>query len=160
MEILWAPWRGRYVTATEKGGGCVLCQALAGACEERSLVVRVQEHAFALMNLYPYNSGHVMIAPKRHIGALSEATADELGEIMALAQQLERLYAQLYRPDGMNLGMNLGRSAGAGVADHIHLHLVPRWIGDTNFMTVSGSTRVVPEDPYEACLRLRAALEK
>ncbi len=158
MEILWAPWRGRYVTATQKDSGCVLCRALDGACEERSLVVRVEEHAFALMNLYPYNSGHVMIAPKRHIGALGEATADELGAIMALAQRLERVYAEIYRPDGMNLGMNLGRSAGAGIADHIHLHLVPRWTGDTNFMTVSGATRVVPEDPYEASSRLRAAL--
>jgi ATP adenylyltransferase len=158
MDVLWTPWRLRYVTATQKSDECVLCHALACADEAQSLVVRVEEHVFALMNLYPYNNGHVMIAPKRHVGALGEATPAELNETMALAQRLERVYARLYHPDGMNLGMNLGRTAGAGVADHIHLHLVPRWTGDTSFMTVSGATRVVPEDPYEACLRVREAL--
>jgi ATP adenylyltransferase len=112
------------------------------------------------MNLYPYNAGHVMIAPRRHIGSLAEATADELSEMMALARRMEQVLAEAYTPDGINLGMNLGKAAGAGVADHIHLHVVPRWAGDTNFMTTVGGTRVIPEDPAEARVRLRALLQK
>jgi ATP adenylyltransferase len=133
----------------------VLCRALE-AGEGEGLVVHVADHSFIVMNLYPYNAGHVMVAPRRHLGTLAAATAEELAEMMALAQRLEGVLGQAYRPDGLNVGMNLGRPAGAGVADHIHLHLVPRWIGDTNFMTVAGETRVISEDPREACRRLRA----
>ncbi len=136
--------------------GCVMCQTLAGAAQADSLVVHVAESCFVMMNLYPYNSGHVMVVPKRHVGRLSEATPDETAEMMALARRLEQTLTEIYRPDGLNVGMNLGRSAGAGVADHIHLHVVPRWTGDTNFMTVVGETRVIPEDPHLACERLRA----
>jgi ATP adenylyltransferase len=117
--------------------------------------VHTGELNFVVMNLYPYNGGHVMVAPKRHVGTLSEATVPELTEMMALARRLEEVFREVYRPDGINLGMNLGRPAGAGVADHIHLHLVPRWTGDTSFMTVVGGTRVIPEEPEQACLRLR-----
>jgi ATP adenylyltransferase len=101
-----------------------------------------------------------MIVPRRHLGSLAETTADELSEMMALARRLEAVMAEVYAPDGINLGLNLGKAAGAGVADHIHLHMVPRWVGDTNFMTTIGGTRVIPEDPIEACARLRARLEK
>jgi ATP adenylyltransferase len=118
-------------------------------------VVHRGKSAFVVMNLFPYNAGHVMVAPARHVGSLGLATPEELAEIMALAQRLEGVLATEYSPDGMNLGMNLGRSAGAGVADHLHLHVVPRWTGDTNFMTVSAETRVLPEDPAEAAVRLR-----
>jgi ATP adenylyltransferase len=102
------------------------------------------------MNLYPYGAGHVMVAPHRHVGCLRDASPDELNEMMALARETERAFEEVYHPDGINVGMNLGRAAGAGVADHIHLHLVPLWNGDTNFMTVVGETRVIPEDPAEA----------
>lgn len=156
MERLWAPWRGAYVTGTAKEPGCVFCGALEHAGEETSLVVHVAERAFVVMNLYPYNSGHVMVATRRHVGRLGEASAEELAEMMALARRLEAVMAELYRPEGLNLGMNLGRPAGAGIEDHIHLHVVPRWAGDTNFMSVVGGTRVIPEDPLEACRRLRA----
>jgi len=118
-------------------------------------VVHRGERVFILTNLFPYNAGHVMLATARHVGSLGEATPEELSEMMALARRLEAVMAEVYRPDGLNLGMNLGRPAGAGVADHIHLHVVPRWTGDTNFMTVVGETRVIPEDPAEACARLR-----
>jgi ATP adenylyltransferase len=107
------------------------------------------------MNLYPYNAGHVMVATRRHVGSLGDATAEELAEMMSLARRLEGVLEEVYRPDGVNIGMNLGRSAGAGVLGHIHLHVVPRWNGDTNFMTVVGETRVIPEDPVEGCRRLR-----
>ena len=155
METLWAPWRGEYVTSGAKEPGCVLCRALAGADEAESLVVHVAEHNFVVMNLYPYNGGHVMVAPRRHVGDLQSALPDELSEMMGLARRLEDVMKDVYHPDGLNLGMNLGRSAGAGVADHIHLHVVPRWSGDTNFMTVTGEVRVIPEDPRKACARLK-----
>ena len=135
---------------------CVFCEALQKAGAEDSLVVHVAPLNFVVMNLFPYNSGHLMVAPRRHVGSLQDATPEELDEMMALARRLEAITAEVYRPDGVNLGMNLGQSAGAGVADHIHLHFVPRWSGDTNFMTAAAETRVIPEDPREACRRLRS----
>jgi ATP adenylyltransferase len=155
MDRLITPWRRDYVTSGSKAPGCVLCRAAEGKDGAEPLVVHRGEANFVVMNLYPYGAGHVMVAPRRHVGSLAEASPEELGEMMALAREVERAFAEVYRPDGINLGMNLGRAAGAGVADHIHLHLVPRWNGDTNFMTTIGETRVIPEDPVEACARLR-----
>jgi len=143
------------VTTADRVPGCVLCRARDGADGAERLVVHRGVHNLVLMNLFPYNGGHVMVAPLRHLGSLAEASADELAEMMSFAQKLEAVFREVYKPDGINLGMNLGRPAGAGVADHIHLHLVPRWTGDTNFMTVVGGTRVIPEEPEQACLRLR-----
>ena len=156
MDVLWAPWRKAYLSAGGKMAECVLCRALERAAEQDSLVVHVASLSFIVMNLFPYNSGHVMIAPRRHVGTLAASTGGELAEMMALARRLEAVMTEEYRPDGLNIGMNLGRPAGAGVTDHIHLHVVPRWSGDTNFMTVAGDTRVIPEDPVEACARLRS----
>lgn len=160
MERIFAPWRMGYVSSAGKQEGCVLCEALVGAAEKGSLVVRVTNLSFAVMNLFPYNSGHLLVAPRRHLGSLTAATVDELAEMMGLVRRLEQALGEVYRPDGFNLGMNLGRVAGAGVADHIHLHLVPRWAGDTNFMTVTGETRVIPEDLVEAAARLRESLSR
>ena len=143
------------MTEGVRGADCVMCHALETAGSDESLVVHVAPLSFVVMNLYPYNSGHVMVAPRRHVGTLQAATPEELAEMMALARRLEEVAAEVYHPDGANLGLNLGRAAGAGVADHIHLHFVPRLAGDTNFMTVAGDTRVIPEDPREACRRLR-----
>ena len=156
MERIFAPWRSAYVTSGGNEPGCVLCRALEGAQEEGSLVVHRGAANFVVMNLYPYNSGHLMIATRRHVARLAEATPEELGEMMALARRSEAVLQHAYAPDGLNVGMNLGKPAGAGVADHLHLHVVPRWTGDTNFMTVAGGTRVIPEDPVEAARRLRA----
>ena len=144
---------------TDPQDGCVLCRALELCAAPDNLVVHVAPLAFVVMNLFPYNSGHVMVAPRRHVGRLADATPEELAEIMALTRRLEAVMAEVYRPDGLNIGMNLGRAAGAGVPDHIHLHVVPRWNGDTNYMTVAGGTRVIPEDPLQAAERLRAAFE-
>jgi len=160
FERIWSPWRKAYVTADAKEPGCVLCRALEHAADPDSLVVQVAALNFVVMNLYPYNAGHVMIAPRRHLGTLAEATSEELSEMMALARRLESVMARVYTPDGINLGLNLGKAAGAGVADHIHLHMLPRWAGDTNFMTTVGGTRVIPEDPVEACARLKAEIDK
>ncbi len=143
------------MTAGADEPGCVMCRAREGAGADDSLVVHVAALNFVVMNLYPYNGGHAMIAPHRHVGSLAAATPEELAEMMALARRLEAALVDAYHPDGVNVGMNLGRPAGAGVADHIHLHVVPRWVGDTNFMTVVGDTRVISEDPRQACARLR-----
>jgi ATP adenylyltransferase len=155
MERLFTPWRMAYVTSADRVPGCVLCRARDGVDGADRLLVHTGELNFVVMNLFPYNGGHVMVAPLRHVGSLAEATAEELSEMMALAQRLEAVFREVYKPDGVNLGMNLGRPAGAGVADHIHMHLVPRWTGDTNFMTVVGGTRVIPEEPEQAAARLR-----
>ena len=156
MDRIFAPWRRAYVTSAGGDAGCVFCAALASQGRKDSLLVHAGPLAFVVMNLFPYNSGHLMVAPRRHVGSLASASPDELNEMMVLARRLETILAEIYRPDGVNLGMNLGRPAGAGVVDHIHLHVVPRWVGDTNFMTVVGDTRVVPEDPVEASARLRS----
>jgi ATP adenylyltransferase len=156
MDVLWAPWREKYVTSGAKEPGCVLCRAIEGATAPDSLVVHVGAHDFVVMNRYPYNPGHIMIAPRRHVATLQDATVEELTEMMSLARRAEDVFREVYKPDGMNIGMNLGRPAGAGVADHIHLHAVPRWIGDTNFMGVVGGVRVIPEEPGLAASRLRA----
>ena len=148
------------MTEGVRTAACVMCDALLRAGSDDSLVVHVGALNFVVMNLYPYNAGHVMVAPNRHVGSLAEASADELAEMAALAKRLETVMAEVYTPDGINLGMNLGKAAGAGVADHIHLHMVPRWVGDTNFMTTVGGTRVIPEDPVEARARLRACFQR
>jgi ATP adenylyltransferase len=155
VERLFTPWRLTYVTSASKTPGCVLCRARDGADGAERLLVHSTDLSFVVANLFPYSGGHVMVAPRRHVGSLVEASEAELADLMTLARRLEEAFRQEYHPDGLNLGMNLGRSAGAGVADHIHLHLVPRWSGDTNFMTVLAETRVIPEEPEQACRRLR-----
>jgi len=154
VKHVFTPWRQAYVTEGARPASCVLCRAQEDG-EAEKLRVHVGEKNFVVMNLYPYNAGHVMVAPKRHIGSLAEATPEELSEMMALARRLEAILVSVYKPDGMNVGMNLGKAAGAGVADHIHLHVLPRWNGDTSFMTTLGDPRVIPEDPEKACARLR-----
>ena len=144
MERLWSPWRLKYVSSTGQPCACVFCEALAHDGDD-SLVVHRGRSAFVILNLFPYNSGHLMVVPDRHIATLSAATHEERCELMDLTQLAEQALTEAYRPQGLNVGMNLGRSAGAGIVDHIHVHVVPRWSGDTNFMTVVGEVRVLPE---------------
>jgi ATP adenylyltransferase len=155
MERIFAPWRNGYVTSGARQPGCVMCRAVETAGDADSLVVHAGAHCFVVMNLYPYNAGHAMVAPLRHVAGLGQATPEELAEMMVFAQRLESAFTAAYRPDGINLGMNLGKAAGAGVADHMHLHLVPRWNGDANFMSVLGETRVLSEEPAQGAARLR-----
>jgi ATP adenylyltransferase len=157
LEQIWSPWRKAYVTSGAKEPGCVLCRALEHAADPSSLVAHVADHTFVVMNLYPYNAGHVMIAPAPARGQPGRGHSRGAVGDDALARRLETVMAGLYTPDGINMGLNLGKAAGAGVADHIHMHMVPRWVGDTNFMTTVGGTRVIPEDPVEACAKLKAA---
>ena len=139
--------------AEASSADCVFCAAWART-EPESLIVTRARTCFVILNLYPYNNGHVMVVPNRHIGSLAEASREELSELMTLTRRAEIALTEAYRPHGMNMGINLGRPAGAGLPGHLHMHLVPRWEGDTNFMTVVGSTRVVPEEPPQTLKRL------
>jgi ATP adenylyltransferase len=157
-KSLWAPWRLEYVTQADEQEGCVFCLEASGSLEAAgSLLVRAGTDAVALLNKYPYSSGHVMVAPRRHIGGLAELTGDEVLEIHSLAVQAVDALGRLYGPGGFNLGWNLGRAAGAGIEDHVHLHVVPRWSGDTNFMPVLADVKVVPEHLLVTRDRLREA---
>jgi len=148
MDYLWSPWRFRYVSQVGKGEGCPFCPMVASdpSRDREQLVVYRGEFNFIALNLYPYTAGHVLVIPYDHVANLDQVRPGTLAEMMELAQRLQIALQKCYNPDGYNLGMNLGRSAGAGVVDHLHLHLLPRWTGDANFMTVVGETRVLPED--------------
>jgi ATP adenylyltransferase len=153
---LWAPWRLEYVQSATEQSGCVFCVALA-AGDAEGLVVARAEHAFVLLNRFPYSSGHLMVAPVRHVAALGGLADEEaLGMHRLAANAIEALGAT-FRPDGFNLGWNLGRVAGAGIVDHVHLHVVPRWSGDTNFMPVLADVKVLPEHLSESRRKLAEA---
>jgi ATP adenylyltransferase len=161
MFRLWSPWRLAYVTGTSTSSGCIFCDAAsAGDPERESLVLVRGRLAYVILNLYPYNSGHVMVVPNRHVATLSELDGAELGELMLLVQRAERALSDVYTPQGLNVGINIGKAAGAGMADHLHVHVVPRWSGDTNFMSTVGDVRVLPEEVPVSATRLRAAFEK
>jgi len=158
MDRLYTPWRLAYVTQSGlPTTACIFCDALA-RIDEHPLVVYRGQRAFVILNKYPYNNGHLMVVPHRHAGRLSELDAEEVGEMMGLAQSVERTLGDLYHPHGFNMGLNVGTAAGAGVLDHLHLHVVPRWLGDTSFMSVFSETRVLPEDLLTTAKRVREAL--
>ena len=145
------------MTGGTVGEGCVFCRAATG---DDPLVVRRGVSAFVILNLFPYNSGHLLIVPRRHVADLTALTRDELIVMAELTQAAAQVLADEYAPQGINIGMNLGKPAGAGVADHLHAHLVPRWTGDTNFMTVVGDVRVLPEEIAQTAARLRPAFAR
>ncbi len=158
MDRLWAPWRGEYVKQASEGEnqGCLFCE-LQKQEDQEALVLARSEQSFAVLNRYPYNSGHLMVAPLRHVSELEDVKDEENLDVQRLLQRCLRALKEAMEPDGFNLGMNLGRVAGAGVPGHVHWHLVPRWDGDTNFMTTVAETRVVPESLPSTFARLRAA---
>ena len=160
MDYLWTPWRYRYMEMVTRGQqpDCIFCDALQRNADAETLIVFRGAKSFIILNRFPYTSGHVMIVPYEHVAELHQCDADTLAEIMSLTQRMEKALKADYKPDGMNLGMNLGRAAGAGVTGHLHLHVLPRWIGDSNFMTVTGETRVHPEELRTTYERLRKAL--
>ena len=147
------------MTRTEEERGCVFCDALTHEAG-RALVVNQGERCFVILNLYPYNSGHLMIVPRRHVGTLAALEPSELGELAILTRRAEMALTEAYQPQGLNVGMNLGRPAGAGVLDHLHVHVVPRWTGDTNFMSVVGHVRVLPEELPQTAERLRPIFDR
>jgi ATP adenylyltransferase len=154
MEHLWSPWRLAYITRGSSPGGCVFCDALLdpGAAP---LIVHRGPTCFVILNLFPYNNGHLMVIPNRHIATLASATPEERGELIELTTRAEIALTEVFQPHGLNLGINLGKPAGAGILDHVHMHVVPRWNGDTNFMTVVGQTRVLPEELPDTAAKLR-----
>ena len=158
MDRLWTPWRLAYVTeASAIMSGCIFCDALAR--DHDPLIVHRGRACFVILNKFPYNNGHLMVVPNEHVGRLADLDAATLGEFASLTQASERVLVQLYDPHGFNMGLNLGKPAGAGVLDHLHMHVVPRWNGDTNFMSVVGETRVLPEELPQTAARLRPLFE-
>jgi ATP adenylyltransferase len=151
-EVLFAPWRYEYLVS-EKSGPCIFCAA-AAADDEGSLVVHRGAEVFVLLNRYPYTNGHLMVAPYRHDAWLSDSKGSTLDELIRTVARAEKVLTETYHTDGLNVGINFGSAAGAGVTGHYHVHVVPRWAGDTNFMTVAGDVRVVPEDLQQTRRRL------
>ena len=154
MDRLWSPWRLEYITRTDRDEGCIFCLE-SQPPESASLVVFEGRACYVILNLYPYNNGHLMVVPNRHVGSLAALTAEEMNEVGRLTQRCEAALTEAYQPHGFNIGVNLGKPAGAGVLDHVHVHVVPRWNGDTNFMTVVGEMRVLPENLAASAARLR-----
>jgi len=162
MDHLFTPWRYAYITEAVKNGendSCIFCELPKLPDKEARIVLRAQ-HCFIILNSFPYTSGHVMIVPFAHLDELSKLPETAAQEMMSLSQKMERVLRQVYSPDGINLGMNIGRAAGAGVAGHVHMHVLPRWVGDTNFMTVTGETRVLPEALDVTYQQIRAVLDR
>ncbi len=163
MDYLWTPWRYAYITAASKDegkpDGCIFCE-LPKLPDEQAKIVYRGKLCYVILNSFPYTSGHVMIVPFAHLDQLQKLPESAAQEMMALSQKMESVLRRVYTPDGINLGMNIGRAAGAGVTGHIHMHVLPRWVGDTNFMTVTGESRVLPEALEETWRRIRAALDR
>jgi ATP adenylyltransferase len=159
MKHLWSPWRLEYLHAT-RADGCIFCQAAAGDDDRQSLVLFRGERAFLILNRFPYNNGHLMVVPFAHVPSLEDLDAPTLTEMMLLLNRALAALRMAMQPDGFNLGANLGQVAGAGVQDHVHIHAVPRWAGDTNFMPIVGETRVVPETWLQTYDNLKAALDQ
>jgi ATP adenylyltransferase len=161
MDRLYSPWRAKYIASFGDKGKeedpCVFCDALGHGDDDEALILLRGKACFVIMNRYPYNSGHLMVLPYRHAAALNELTDEERLDIVRNLEYSMEIIAQAMKPDGFNIGSNLGRVAGAGVVDHIHFHVVPRWNGDTNFMPVLADTKVISEDLNETLLKLRKA---
>lgn len=157
MDKLWAPWRSPYIKSFEKKEkpGCVFCRALSNFKKKKDCqVIEVSEHAFSVLNIYPYNNGHVMVMPIRHIGDFQQLKPAELVDLMLLVQKTQATLKRVLKPDAFNIGLNLGREAGAGIRKHLHFHIVPRWNGDTNFMPLFSGTKVISQSLAELRKRL------
>jgi len=157
MDYLWTPWRYAYVSGADRATTCIFCDA-PKQTDEQARIVHRGTHCFIILNTYPYTNGHVMIVPYAHLDELQKLPPAAAAEMMALTQRMESVLRSLYRPDGLNLGMNIGKAAGAGVVGHIHMHILPRWIADANFASVIGETRVLPETLGVTWQRIREAL--
>lgn len=155
MDHLWAPWRATYIREKDRPSGCIFCKAAASDADEENLVVYRGRLSFVILNRYPYTSGHLMVAPLAHISRLQQADEATADEIMRLSRLAEGVLEEIYKPEGLNLGMNLGEAAGAGIEQHIHMHLLPRWWGDANFMTSVADTRILPEALEETYAKMK-----
>jgi ATP adenylyltransferase len=160
MDYLWTPWRYAYVTAAEKASGCIFCDLPKAGDDAKARIVYRGQNCYIVLNTFPYTPGHVMIVPFAHLDALQKLPVETAQEMMQLSQKMEGTLRELYKPDGINLGMNIGKAAGAGVAGHIHMHVLPRWVADANFVSVIGETRTLPETLEVTYERIRRALEE
>jgi ATP adenylyltransferase len=158
MDYLWTPWRYAYIKESQGTPGCIFCEKLKEKDDAKALIIHRGRHCFICLNAYPYSNGHSMVIPYAHLDELQKLPVDTANELIGLTQRLESALRKLYGPDGINVGVNLGKAAGAGVDGHVHLHILPRWFGDTNFMTVVGETRVLPEALETTYRRMKAAL--
>jgi ATP adenylyltransferase len=159
MDYLWTPWRYAYVTTGDKTKSCIFCDLPKLRDDAKARIVHRGQTCYIVLNTFPYTPGHVMVVPFAHLDELQKLPTDAAHEMMDLSQKMERVLRQLYTPDGVNLGMNIGKAAGAGVAGHIHMHVLPRWVADANFVSVVGETRVLPESLETTYARIKAALE-
>ena len=163
FKILWAPWRIRYIldhsSKSSKEKECFLCKAVNENKDEENLIVFRSKYSFVIMNKYPYNNGHLMVAPYRHVPSLEDLNDEELLDIMKLIKYMLLILRKALNPDGFNIGANLGKCAGAGLEDHVHIHIVPRWIGDTNFMPIVANTKVLPELLSDTYRKLREVIK-
>jgi ATP adenylyltransferase len=157
MDYLWTPWRYAYVSTAENLPGCIFCE-LPKLEDSKALIVHRGQHCFVVLNSFPYSPGHVMIVPFAHLDQMRKVPPEAAHEMMDLAQKMESTLRELYTPDGINLGMNIGKAAGAGVAGHVHMHVLPRWVADANFISVVGETRVLPETLETTYQRIKASL--
>jgi ATP adenylyltransferase len=146
MDYLWTPWRYTYIKSADTAQGCIFCDKPKEHDDEKNLIVYRGQYCYVILNAFPYTSGHAMIVPYAHVDEFQKLDPASANELTALTQKLEGVLRSLYRPEGINLGMNIGKAAGAGVAGHIHMHILPRWTADANFMSVVAETRVLPED--------------
>ena len=160
MDFLWSPWRYTYVSSGAATERCVFCIGESPDNDAKLLVLHRARFNFVIMNLYPYTTGHLMVVPYAHLARLSDTDSEQMNEMMALSRHAVRIIEEVYCPDGFNIGMNIGECAGAGVRDHLHLHIVPRWCGDVNFMTAAGETRVLPEGLAVSYQKLKPLFER
>ncbi|MCX8184480.1 MAG: HIT domain-containing protein [Sulfolobales archaeon] len=159
MKILWAPWRMSYIKKASEISECLFCKAYSSKSDENYLILMRTQHSLVMLNAYPYNTAHVMIAPRRHISRVELLNDYEVLDLFNLTRAVMKAVDEEYRPEGYNIGLNIGRTAGAGIEAHLHIHIVPRWSGDTNFMPVIASTKVIPEDLKVTLARLKARLD-
>ena len=161
MEVLWTPWRMSYIKSVveKKRGGCLFCE-VQNMEDEEALILYRGKRVFVMLNAFPYNTAHVMIVPYRHVSSIEEMEDEELTETMAITKKVMRVIREEYKPDGFNLGWNIGSAAGAGIPGHVHLHVVPRWVGDSNFMTVVGGVKVLPEALSDTYKKLKRGLQR
>jgi len=164
MDVLWAPWRMEYILSHKNEQGCIFCPGEDRSRDEERLILHVGKKTMVIMNRYPYNNGHLLVAPVRHVGALDQLSPEEILDLMMTVRQCIDVLKMVMQPEGFNVGLNLGRVAGAGVEGHLHFHIVPRWNGDTNYMTVLGEVRVIPEHLRQTykklCEKFRASIDK
>jgi len=158
MDYLWTPWRFAYITAGEKKSGCIFCELPKVGDDAKVHIIYRGRYCYVILNTFPYTAGHVMVVPFAHLDELHKLSADAAHEMIELCQRMEQVLRQVYRPEGINLGMNIGKAAGAGVAGHVHMHVLPRWTADSNFVSVVGETRILPETLEQTYAKIKAAL--